>query len=72
MRTAAAQEAGLFDDEISPMTVKWQKVVNKETKETEIVEGTVSSDECNRATTTLESLSNLPPVFAEDGSVTAG
>lgn len=54
------------------MTVKWQKVVNKETKETEIVEGTVSSDECNRATTTLESLSNLPPVFAEDGSVTAG
>jgi len=72
MRTAAAQKAGLFDDEISPMTVKWQKVVNKETKETEIVEGTVTSDECNRPTTTLESLNALKPVFAEDGSVTAG
>ena len=34
MRTAAAQQAGLFDDEIVPMHVKWQKVVNKETKET--------------------------------------
>jgi len=72
MRTAAAQEAGLFDDEISPMIVKWQKVVNKETKETALVEGTVTSDECNRPTTTLESLNALKPVFAEDGSVTAG
>lgn len=71
-RTAAAQLAGLFDDEIYPMTVKWQKIVNKETKETAIVEGVVRSDECNRSDTTLEGLAKLPPAFEEGGSVTAG
>lgn len=72
MRTAAAQEAGLFDDEIVPMKTKWQKVVNKETKETEIVDGVCDKDECNRANTTLEGLASLKPVFEETGSVTAG
>ncbi len=71
-RTAAAQQAGLFDDEIVPMTVKWRKVIDKETKETEIVEGTVSGDECNRPGTTLEGLGKLPPAFEENGTVTAG
>ena len=73
LRTAAAQEAGLFDDEISPMTVKFKKVINKETKETEIVETVVDRDECNRPGTTLEALSGLKPVFdPENGTVTAG
>ena len=73
LRTAAAQEAGLFDDEISPMTVKFQKVINKETKETAIVEAVVDRDECNRPGTTLEGLSGLKPVFdPENGTVTAG
>ena len=73
LRTAAAQEAGLFDDEISPMTVKFQKVVNKETKETAVVETVVDRDECNRPGTTLEALSGLKPVFdPENGTVTAG
>ena len=73
LRTAAAQEAGLFADEISPMNVKFQKVVNKETKETAIVEGVVDRDECNRPGTTLEGLSGLKPVFdPENGTVTAG
>lgn len=71
-RTAAAQQAGLFDDEIVPMKVKWAKVVNKETKETEIVDGECVGDECNRPETTLEGLSKLPPAFEEDGTVTAG
>jgi acetyl-CoA acyltransferase len=71
-RTAAAQQAGLFDDEIVPMTVKWQKIINKETKETEIVEGTVDHDECNRPDSTLEGLAKLPPAFEENGTVTAG
>ena len=71
-RTAAAQEAGLFKDEIVPIATKWQKVVNKETKETEVVDGVCDSDECNRPTTTLEGLASLPPAFEEDGTVTAG
>ena len=71
-RTAAAQQKGLFDDEIVPMKTKWQKVINKETKETEIVDGVCDSDECNRPETTLEGLAKLPPAFEEDGTVTAG
>ena len=71
-RTAAAQQAGLFNDEIVPMKVKYAKVINKETKETEIVDGECVGDECNRPETTLEGLSSLKPVFEEDGTVTAG
>lgn len=71
-RTAAAQKAGLFDDEIVPMKTKYQKIVNKETKETEVVDGVCDIDECNRPGTTLEGLASLKPVFEEDGSVTAG
>jgi acetyl-CoA acyltransferase len=72
LRTAAAQEKGLFDDEIIPMKTKWQKVVNKETGETEILDGVCTRDECNRPDTTLEGLLKLKPVFDEKGSVTAG
>jgi len=71
-RTAAAQQAGLFADEIMPMKTKWQKIINKETKETEVVDGVCVGDECNRPDTTLEGLSKLPPVFEETGTVTAG
>jgi acetyl-CoA acyltransferase len=71
-RTAAAQQSNLFADEIVPMKVKYAKIVNKETKETEIVDGECVGDECNRPGTTLEGLSSLKPVFEEDGTVTAG
>jgi len=71
-RTAAGQQAGLFDDEIVPMKTKWQKIINKETKETEIVDGVCTQDECNRPDTTLEGLAKLPPAFEENGTVTAG
>ncbi len=71
-RTAAAQQKGYYDDEIVPMKVKWNKVINKETKETQIVDGEVVGDECNRPETTIEGLAKLPPAFEEDGTVTAG
>lgn len=71
-RTAAAQQAGIFDDEIMPMKTRWAKIINKETKETEIVDGECVGDECNRPDTTLEGLASLKPAFEEDGTVTAG
>ncbi|MCU1766175.1 thiolase family protein [Pseudomonas protegens] len=70
-RTAQAQAAGLFSDEIVPMTVKY-KVEDKNTGEVQILDGVVDRDDCNRPDTTLENLAALKPVFADDGSVTAG
>ena len=71
-RYAAAVEAGYIAEEIAPMTVEWRKVIDKETKETAIVTGTVDRDECNRPTTTAEGLAKLKPAFEDDGTVTAG
>lgn len=70
-RYAAAAEAGHMAEEILPMTVEMLKV-DKETKEESRETVVVGSDECNRPTTTMEGLSNLPPAFEEDGTVTAG
>jgi len=70
MRTAAAQQAGKFDDEIVPMTAT-MAMVNKETKEVTKHEVTLSKDEGNRAETTLEGLMGLKPVI-EGGVITAG
>ena len=71
MRMAAAQENGLFEDEIVPMQTK-MKLVDRETKEETIVDYTVDGDECNRPTTTLEGLAKLQPVRGEGNYVTAG
>ena len=69
-RTAAAQAAGKFDDEIVPMaTVKG--VMDKETKAISFEETLLSKDEGNRADTTLEGLQGLKPVI-EGGVITAG
>lgn len=70
MRTAAAQQAGKFDDEIVPVTAT-KVVVDKDTKEQSLVEVTLSKDEGNRAETTLEGLQGLNPVI-EGGCITAG
>jgi len=70
-RTAAGQEAGRFDDEIVPITTI-KLVQDKETKEISEQEVTLSKDEGNRPTTTLEGLSGLKPVMGEDKFVTAG
>ncbi len=70
-RTAAAQEAGLFDDEIVPMNTK-MKLVNKETGEESIVDYVVDKDECNRPSTDMEGLARLKPVRGEGNYITAG
>lgn len=70
MRTAAAQHAGKFDDEIVPVTAT-KVVVDKQTKEQSLQEVTLSKDEGNRAETTLEGLQSLKPVI-DGGTITAG
>jgi acetyl-CoA C-acetyltransferase len=76
-RTAQAQEEGRFDPEIVPLTTT-KILVNKETGETTEEEVTLTKDEGNRPTTTLEDLQKLAPVwrggqFAKEGKyVTAG
>ena len=70
-RVAAAQEQGLFKDEIIPMTVTYSKK-DKMTGEVTKVETTVDSDECNRPTTNIEGLAKLMPSFNPTGTVTAG
>lgn len=69
-RTAAAQKAGAFDDEIVSMTAN-MGVMDKETKEISFRETTLEKDEGNRPETTLEGLQGLKPVF-ENGNITAG
>ncbi|NJP65840.1 acetyl-CoA C-acetyltransferase [Streptomyces spiramenti] len=61
-RAAAAREKGLFDAEITPVSVPQRKgdpVV-------------VAEDEGIRPGTTVESLARLRPAFAADGTITAG
>lgn len=67
LRTAAAHQAGRFDDEIAPMASR-KMVVNKETNETSFQDVTLMQDEGFRADTNLEGLAKLKPVFA-DGEV---
>ena len=70
-RTAAAQEAGRFGDEIVPMT-RQMVMVNKETGEQSRHEVTLDKDEGNRPSTTLEGLAGLKPVRGPDHVITAG
>lgn len=69
-RTAAAQQAGTFADEIIPVTTK-MAVLNRDTNEVSYREVTVTQDECNRPETTLDGLRGLKPV-RDGGSITAG
>ena len=61
-RVAAAQAAGLFADEIVPLTTS-KLLFDKEGNETGREEVTLLQDEGNRASTTLESLQALKPVW---------
>ena len=70
-RTAAAQEAGKFDDEIVPLK-SVMKVMDKETKEISDVEVTLEKDEGNRPSTTLEGLQALQPVFRSGQQIEEG
>src|SRR5579885_1609774 len=71
MRTAAAQKAGKFNDEIIPVKTKMKKV-DKATGQESIVDYTVERDECNRPDTTLEGLAALKPVFAGGREIKEG
>jgi acetyl-CoA acyltransferase len=69
MRAIAAQDAGKFKDEIVPLEVEQVVMANgKPTKRTFIFD----ADEGPRRGTTLEVMAKLRPVFARNGTVTAG
>ena len=70
-RTAAAQGAGKYADEIVPLATKMKKL-DKATGTESIVDVTVDRDECNRADTTLEALQALKPVHAGGQQVAQG
>ena len=70
-RTAAAQEAGLFDDEIVSVSTT-HKVKDRETGEVSDQDVTIAKDEGNRPSTTLEGLQSLQPVLGPDTTITAG
>ncbi len=70
-RTAAAQSAGRFDDEIISFTTTRQ-LKDKEGKVTGEEAVTLAKDEGNRPETSLEGLAKLKPVMGEGCTVTAG
>jgi acetyl-CoA acyltransferase 1 len=66
-KAVKAQKAGLFDEEIAPLTVKW---TDPKTDEEKTI--TVSKDDGVREGITAESLGKIRPAFAKDGSIHAG
>lgn len=70
-RTAAAQAAGKFDDEIVPLP-SWKYVEDKATGMVREEHVTLTHDEGNRPDTTLEGLSQLKGVLDKNSSITAG
>jgi len=70
-RTAAAQAAGLFKDEIVPMPTQMKKI-DKATGQESLIDYVVDRDEGNRPDTTLEGLRALNPVRGPANFVTAG
>jgi len=70
-RTAAAQTAGKFADEIVPLATKMKKIDKTSGAESQVAV-TVDRDECNRPDTTLEGLSALKPVHAGGQQIAEG
>ncbi len=70
MKALKAQSEGKFDKQIVPIIVE-QTFVNENGKK-ETKSYIVNKDEGPRAGTSVEALAGLKPVFAADGSVTAG
>ena len=70
LRTAAAQQAGLFEAEIVPVTAQ-QRVKDKHTGEVSYRQVTLAQDEGNRPQTRLDDLARLQPVL-DGGCITAG
>ena len=70
MKALNAQAEGKFNDDIVPITV--ENIFLDENGKKQTKNYTVSSDEGPRKGTSIEALAKLRPVFAADGSVTAG
>ena len=70
-RTAAAQQAGRFDDEIVPLPSE-MLVTDKATGETSRKKVAITKDEGNRPETSLEGLPSLKPVFTNGQVVKQG
>src|SRR5437016_4335664 len=70
-RTAAAQQANRFRDEIVPLATKMKRV-DKASGTESILDYTVDRDECNRPDTTIEGLRALKPVLAGGMKVKEG
>jgi acetyl-CoA acyltransferase len=70
IKAAHAVSSGLFDGEIVPITVVENYLDANMKKQTR--EFVVKRDEGPRAGTTVEALAQLKPVFAANGTVTAG
>jgi len=66
-KAEAAQKAGLFNEEIAPLTVQW---TDPKTDEEKTI--TVSADDGVRPGMTAESLGKIRPAFAKNGSIHAG
>ena len=70
MKALEAQTANKFDDDIAPITV--ENIFLDENGKKQTKNYTVSIDEGPRKGTSVEALSKLRPVFAKNGTVTAG
>ncbi len=70
-RTAAAQQAGRFDDEIAPLP-SVMSVTDRNTGEKSTRAVTLDKDEGNRPDTNLEGLANLKPVFKDGQQIKEG
>ena len=69
-KAVRAIQEGKFDKQIVPITVEQTYIDENGKKATKSY--TVTKDEGPRADTSMEALARLKPVFAADGSVTAG
>ncbi|SDO85429.1 acetyl-CoA acyltransferase [Ralstonia sp. 25mfcol4.1] len=70
-KAIAAQQAGEFNDEITPIEVV-ERFPDLATGQVSVKTRTISLDEGPRPDTSVEGLAKLRPVFANKGSVTAG
>jgi acetyl-CoA C-acetyltransferase len=70
-RTASAQQAGRFAEEIVEVTTT-MAVKDKQSGVVSQVEATVNADTCNRPGTTYEGLAKLQPVMGDGKTITAG
>ena len=66
-KAVEAQKAGLFNEEIAPLDVKWE-----DPKTGEVKTITVKADDGVRQGITPESLGKIRPAFSKDGSIHAG